>query len=132
MKNIEERGSVTHRIIELTGGDGYEGAKPILHFLPYMQCVLMQNKAIDERLLMQKEIRLLEGWRDAGYVSYGGDAPCSCTKEFWDWMNEVLFAGYVLEKDTQETEKKNEISGDRLARSLNALASIFDEEDDLK
>lgn len=98
MKGIDQRGCVTKDIIELTGG-GYEEAKTILHLLPFVQSMLVKGKPIEERLLMQAELGYMHRWRESGDISYGDDSPCSCTKEFWDWMNQVLFLGYVLESD---------------------------------
>ena len=98
MKSIDQRGCVTKDIMELTGG-GYEEAKTVLHLLPYVQSMLVKGKPIDEGLLMRAELSYIRRWREAGDVSYGEGTPCSCTRRFWGWMNQVLFLGYVLESD---------------------------------
>lgn len=98
MKETDQCGWVTKDIIELTGG-GYEEAKIILHLLPFVQSMLVKGKPIEERLLMRAELCYMHRWRESGDISYGDGSPCSCTKKFWDWMNQVLFLGYVLESD---------------------------------
>lgn len=67
-----------------------------LRVLPYIQYVVMNNHRIDYRKVNYNELKFLselEGMKhltldeDSGYITI--------TKEFWDFINEILFYTYV-------------------------------------
>lgn len=37
----------------------------------------------------------LQRWRDEGKITFSASEPCTATKAFWDWMNEILWDSYV-------------------------------------
>ncbi len=69
-----------------------------LRLLPYIQYTLMNSHHLDIAKINQEEREILSKWRKEGFME-GGASEMSITKEFWDFMNEVLFYSYVLEED---------------------------------
>lgn len=66
-----------------------------LRLLPYVQFELMNNRHIERHKVNAQERELLEQWRTRGWIQGGERGSLSCTKEFWDAMNEILWLGYV-------------------------------------
>ena len=65
-----------------------------LRLIPYLQYCLM-NGPIDPRKIDEEEREILQKWRDEGKITFSIKYECTCTKEFWDFMNEVLWESYV-------------------------------------
>ena len=72
-----------------------------LRLLPYFQYLLMNEMSVDPSKIDGEERAILQKWRDAGKITFSMQEPCTCTEEFWNWMNEVLWMAYVphLEKE---------------------------------
>lgn len=66
-----------------------------LRLLPYFQFLLMNEKPIDPLKIDAEERTILQTWRDESKITFSMSEPCTCTKEFWDWMNEILWETYV-------------------------------------
>ena len=66
-----------------------------LRLLPYFQYLLMNNGAIDPRKIDDEERKILAKWRDEGKITFSILEGCTCTREFWNWMNEILWETYV-------------------------------------
>ena len=66
-----------------------------LRLLPYFQYLLMNEEHVDPRKIDYEELAILQEWRDEGKITYSVSEPCTCTKEFWNWMNEILWESYV-------------------------------------
>lgn len=66
-----------------------------LRLLPYFQYLLMNEGKIDPNKIDSEERAILQKWRDEGKITFSMTSPCTCTREFWDWMNEILWYGYV-------------------------------------
>lgn len=65
-----------------------------LRLIPYIQFVMVNDQKLEPNKISQEEREILRKWKDAGFVE-GGATGLSITKEFWDFMCEVLFEGYV-------------------------------------
>lgn len=85
----------------------YNIAVEELRLIPYFQYLLCNNKPVDPTKLSQEEHKILQKWRDEGKISFSMSNMCTCTKDFWDWMNEVLWDSYIphLDKDQILREK---------------------------
>ncbi len=66
-----------------------------LRLLPYFQYLLMNEERIDPKKIDHEERLILQKWRDEGKITFSMLDPCTCSKEFWDWMNEILWETYV-------------------------------------
>ena len=65
-----------------------------LRLIPYIQYVMTNDQKVDPRRINQEERDVLSSWRKDGFIG-GGATRLSITKEFWDFMCEVLFYSYV-------------------------------------
>ena len=65
-----------------------------LRLIPYCQYVMCNEQRIDIRKCNREDRDVLNLWRDAGYIK-GGASGLSITKEFWDFMCEILWLTYV-------------------------------------
>lgn len=70
-----------------------------LRLLPYIQYKMTNDQRLDPGHVNQEEREVLWLWKDAGYVE-GGASSLSITKEFWDFMCEVLWLTYVAYEET--------------------------------
>lgn len=75
-----------------------------LRLLPYFQYLLMNNMSVDPVKIDDEERKILSKWREEGKITFSMSAPCTCTKEFWNWMNDILWDSYV----PQRGGKKND------------------------
>lgn len=68
-----------------------------LRLLPYLQYLIMNHAPIDHAKIDSKEREILQKWKEEGKIEYSCTSPCACTKEFWDWMHDVLwYGGYAI------------------------------------
>lgn len=65
-----------------------------LRLIPYVQYVMINEQRIDPCKCNQADREILQLWREAGHIE-GGASGLAITKEFWDFMCEVLFLTYV-------------------------------------
>lgn len=65
-----------------------------LRLIPYIQYVMVNDRKLDPNKINQPERVVLRKWKDAGYIE-GGACGLAITKQFWDFMCEVLFLAYV-------------------------------------
>ena len=91
----QRRGRISDRIkqrsLDLLG---YEISQVELRFIPYLVYVMMNEQRIEPRKINQEEREILSKWRKEGYLS-GGMSLMEVTKEFWDFLCEITFLGYV-------------------------------------
>ena len=66
-----------------------------LRLLPYIDYVMKNEQYIKPEKINQEEREILSKWRAAKYIE-GGASGLSITKDFYDFMQEVLWCGYVL------------------------------------
>ena len=93
MKDINQRGVLTDALAKK-----YQIDTKKLRLLPYLQHCLMNSFPIDPMKIDSEERQILQDWRDKGFITFSMTEPCTCTKEFWNKMCEILYETYVLEK----------------------------------
>lgn len=65
-----------------------------LRLIPYIQYVMCNDRKLKIELINQEEREILRKWKEEGHIS-GGASGLAITKQWWDFMCEVLFLGYV-------------------------------------
>lgn len=70
-----------------------------LRLMPYLSYCLQNMMPVDPNKMTQAEREILQKWRDEGKITFSMTEPCTATKEFWMEMSEILYYGYVPEKD---------------------------------
>ena len=73
-----------------------------LRLLPYFQYLLMNNACVNPAKIDDEERKILAKWRDEGKITFSMLESCTCTKDFWDWMNEILWDSYVPHYERSE------------------------------
>ena len=66
-----------------------------LRLIPYIQYTMVNSQKIDPRHINQEEREILQKWKETGHVE-GGITGLAITKEFWDFMCEILWNSYVI------------------------------------
>lgn len=82
---------------------GRETTVAELHLLPYIGFVMVNDRAIKPEKINREERDILALWRAAGYIE-GGMSGLSLTREFYDFIQDILFFGYVAYDCTGEIE----------------------------
>lgn len=65
-----------------------------LRLIPYVQYVMCNERKIKPQHINQEEREILQKWREEGHIC-GGASGLAVTKQWWDFMCEVLFLAYV-------------------------------------
>jgi len=65
-----------------------------LRLIPYLQYVMVNEQRIEIHKINQEERVIIQKWKDLGHME-GGVSGLSVTREFWDFMCEILFYAYV-------------------------------------
>jgi hypothetical protein len=73
---------------------GRKISKRELCLIPYIQYVMCNDRKLKIHLINQEEREILHKWKEEGHIK-GGACGLAVTKQFWDFMCEVLFLGYV-------------------------------------
>ncbi len=73
-----------------------------LRLIPYFQYLVVNQMPVDPRKVSGKERDILIKWKQAGKIEFSMTHVCRCTREFWDWMNDILWDAYALSLDEQE------------------------------
>lgn len=93
----DQRGMLTSEIQDIA--QKFMG-KPIstieYRLLPYLQYTVMNTHVLDSSSINLSERRIIDDWRMKGWLT-GREFEVNVTKEFWDFMCEVLYHGYVKE-----------------------------------
>lgn len=66
-----------------------------LRLLPYIQYVMMNEQRLDIARINQEERKILSLWKKEDLIE-GGAGGFSITKEFWEFMNDILWEDYVV------------------------------------
>ncbi len=66
-----------------------------LRLLPYIQFVMMNEQRLDIARINGEERKILALWKKEDLIE-GGAGGLSICKDFWNFMNEVLWEGYVV------------------------------------
>lgn len=93
------RGTLSEKVKKLSKSFlGYEMTVRELRLLPYIHYELMNSQKIDPLRINGEEREIFQKWKKAGHID-GGMTRLAVTKEFWDFMCEVLFISYVAQED---------------------------------
>lgn len=65
-----------------------------LRLIPYIQYVMCNDRKLKIELINQEDRKILEKWKNEGHIQ-GGASGLAVTKQFWDFMCEILFLAYV-------------------------------------
>lgn len=82
---------------------GRETTVAELRLLPYIGFVMVNDRAIDPKKVNREERDILALWRAAGYIE-GGMSGLALTREFYDFVQDILFFGYVAYDCTGEAD----------------------------
>lgn len=74
---------------------GRDANKNEIRFFPYLMHCLM-DQYIDRSKLNGHELDLLQDYENKGLLAKQG-TDIGCAKEFWDFINEVVYDRYVCE-----------------------------------
>lgn len=84
------RGAFTEEL-----GTKYNVTLKELRLIPYVQYSLLNHTPIDIMRVDEEELEILKKWKSEGKIHAVEGNKLACTKEFWDWMNDVLWESYV-------------------------------------
>ena len=73
---------------------GREISRKELRLIPYIQYVMVNEQKIKIEHIDPEERIILRKWKEEGFIE-GGASGLSITKDFWDFMCEILFEAYV-------------------------------------
>lgn len=89
------RGMLTQAIQTISEKHGMgEITTTELRLIAYIQYVMCNEQKIDIQKVNGEERKVLAKWRRNGHIE-GGASGLAITKNFWDYMCEILFEGYV-------------------------------------
>lgn len=90
------RGQLTDKIQELAKGFlGREITIRELRLYPYLDYVMKNEQQIEPNHINQEERKILQKLREENHIE-GGASGLSMTKEFYDYINQVLWFSYVV------------------------------------
>ena len=75
-----------------------------LRLLPYFQYLLINHMPVDPNKINETERSILQKWRNENKITFSSTEPCTCTRTFWDWMNNILWDSYVPKDDSNPTK----------------------------
>ena len=89
------RGQLTDRANEIAQASlGRKITQQELRLLPYIQYCMMNEQTLRMEHISREEREILSKWREEGLID-GGASGLSITKDFWNFMSEILFETYV-------------------------------------
>ena len=65
-----------------------------LRLYPYLDYVMKNDQRLDPRKINEEERQVLRVLKDEGHIE-GGAASLAMTKEFYDYINQVIWFSYV-------------------------------------
>ena len=72
-----------------------------LRLIPYLQYLLVNHMPVDPNKIDAEERSIFSKWQDEGNITFSCRETVTTTKEFWDWMNEVLWDSYIPHMETK-------------------------------
>lgn len=91
------RGQLTNEIQEFARSFlGREITTRELRLYPYLDYVMKNEQKIEPKRVNQEERDILQKLREENHIE-GGASGLSMTKEFYDYINQVLWLGYVVD-----------------------------------
>lgn len=73
---------------------GYEIDTDELRMMSYVHYQMMNEQKLDPRRMNGEDRAIFAKWKKAGHVD-GGMTRLAITREFWDFMCDILFETYV-------------------------------------
>jgi len=67
-----------------------------LRLYPYLDYVMKNEQKIEPRRVNQEDRDILRKLKEGNHIE-GGASGLSMTKEFYDYINQVLWLGYVVD-----------------------------------
>lgn len=67
-----------------------------LWLIPYLQYLAVNRRPWNIRKMSQSEVEIYNEWQRKGWLLAGSTAPLRVSREFWDFMNDVLWDAYAL------------------------------------
>lgn len=90
------RGALTEEIQELAKKFlGREITVKELRLYPYLDYVMKNEQKLNPMMMAEGDRAILRLLKDANHIE-GGASGLSMTKEFYDYINQVLWLGYVV------------------------------------
>lgn len=80
---------------------GREISRTELRLYPYLDFVMKNNQKVDPNKVNDEDRQVLSTLRKEGHIE-GGASGLSMTREFYDYINDVLWHGYVVAAYPQE------------------------------
>lgn len=80
---------------------GREASQAELWLYPYLQFQMMNEQRIDPARLNPEDRKILSKLHKEGHIK-GGTSGLVMTREFWDFINDILFDTYVAYRETAE------------------------------
>lgn len=77
---------------------GRESSRTELRLLPYLHYVMVNEQRIEPLKVNQDERLILSQLREAGHIE-GGAAGLAITREFYDFICDVVFYAYVAHEE---------------------------------
>lgn len=93
------RGCLTKRIEEMS--EKFLGRKMTqteLRLMPYLQYVMMNSQKLEPNKINQEEREILRTLKNEKHIE-GGASGLSMTREYWDFLCDVLWYSYVVCED---------------------------------
>ena len=91
------RGQFTESLAKKHGLESVEQ----LRLIPYLQYLLVNHMPVDPAKITALERKHLQRWRDDGKITFSSSEAPTCTKAFWDWINEILWDAYVPKREIE-------------------------------
>lgn len=102
------RGELSKRVLKKSLDIiGREITMDELRLMPYIQYVMMNEQRLDIPKINPEERKILKKWKEEGFIE-GGASGLSITKDFWDFLSEILFLSYVDLNEEYEAEETSQ------------------------
>lgn len=96
------RGHLSDKIQEVSRERlGREITQVELRLIPYLSYCLQNERRIEARKVNEDELRTLREWEAEGLIRMT-PFKVSCTRAFWELMQEVVWLGYVTYDEAEE------------------------------
>ncbi len=92
---MKGRGVLTDKVQEIAKKFMKVGlTRTELRLIPYLQYVMVNEQKLEISKINEDDRTILAKWKARGFLE-GGACGLAITKEFWDFMCEILFEAYV-------------------------------------
>lgn len=96
MTEYQGRGMLTKRITDISFEKyGRVLTQTELRLFPYLVHCALNQERIQPSSINDVEREFIRSYKDQGLMEGGASSPVRLTKEFWSFVSEVLWLGYV-------------------------------------